>query len=362
MSHPAPPPPPPVALIDYEQLAAQRLNANARAYIDGGAADEITLRDNRAAFDRLRLCSSVLQDMSGADTRTRLLGLELNHPIILAPVALQKLAHPDGEIASVQGAGASKAPMVVSTQASMLLEDIAHAASTPLWFQLYIQPDRGFTRELVNRAVAAGYRALVVTVDAPASLRNREQRAGFHLPPGIHSVNLKGMAAPPSAAGAIGQSPLFSGFLSGSATWVDIAWLRGLSDLPIILKGILSPLDAKRGIAEGIQGLVVSNHGGRVLDTMPASIEALPRVAAAVNREIPILLDGGIRRGTDIVKAIALGASAVMIGRPYVHALAVAGAAGVAHAIHLLRAELEVAMTITGRSRIDAIDETVLWR
>lgn len=361
MTHPVSPPPPPVALCDYERLAEQRLSPNARAYLEGGAADEITLSENRAAFDRLRLSSAVLRDMSAASTRTRLLGLDLDHPILLAPVAYHKLAHPDGELATVHGAAAARAAMVVSTQASVPLEDIARAAKSPLWFQLYIQPDRGFTAELVARAKAAGYGALVVTVDAPASLRNREQRAGFRLPHGVEAVNLKGMAPPPAAAGAIGESPLFSGFLSGIATWGDIEWLRGICDLPIILKGILSPADARKAVAEGVQALVVSNHGGRVLDTLPATIDALPRIVDVVEGEMPVLLDGGIRRGTDIVKAIGLGASAVMIGRPYMHALAVAGAAGVAHAIHLLRAELEVAMAITGRAQLHEIDNTVLW-
>lgn len=342
-------------------LAEQRLTPNARAYVDGGAADEITLRQNQAAFDRLRLTSSVLRDMSTANTRTRLLGLDLDHPILLAPVAFHKLAHPQGELATVEGAGASRALTVISTQASTSLEDIARAAAAPLWFQLYIQPDRGFTRELVTRAKAAGYGALVLTVDAPASLRNREQRAGFRLPPGVEAVNLKGMTMPARGAGAIGESPLFSGFLSGAATWDDIAWLRGISDLPLILKGVLSPADAQRALSEGVDGIAVSNHGGRVLDTLPPTIDALPRIADAVDGAVPLLLDGGVRRGTDILKALALGASAVMIGRPYIHALAAAGAAGVAHAVHLLRAELEVAMTITGRATLGDIDKGVIW-
>lgn len=354
-------PPTPVSLGDYERHAAALMSPMAQAYVDGGAGDEITLGENRAAYDRLRLSSRVLRSMAGASTAVRLLGMELDHPVLLAPVAYHKLVHPEGEIATAQGAGAAHAGLVVSTQASTRLEDIAGSASAPLLFQLYVQPDRDFTRDLIARAKAAGYRALMVTVDAPASLRNREQRAGFRLPPGISAVNLTGIAAPPAAAGAIGQSPLFSGFLSGSATWADIAWLRSITDLPILLKGILSPADAHAAIATGIDGIVVSNHGGRVLDTLPATIDALPRVAEAVGGAVPILVDGGIRRGTDIVKAIALGATAVMIGRPYVHALCAGGAAGVAHAVHLLRAELEVAMTLTGCARLADIDSTVLW-
>jgi 4-hydroxymandelate oxidase len=353
---------PAVALADYEARAEQRMSESARAYVNGGAADEISLRENRAAFARLKLQNSVLADLSAANTRLSLLGLALEHPIALAPVAYHRLVHPEGEIASVMGAGAAKALAVVSTQASESLERIAAAATGPLWFQLYIQHDRGFTADLVARAKAAGYRALVVTVDAPASLRNREQRSGFRLPPGIEPVNLRGMRAGPPACAEIGRSPLFSGFLEGAPTWRDLDWLAGLTDLPLVLKGILNPADARRAVEAGASALIVSNHGGRALDTVPATIEALPRIAEAVAGALPLLLDGGVRRGTDVLKALALGASAVLIGRPHVHALAVAGAAGVAHAVHLLRAELEVAMALTGRASLAQIDSGVLWR
>jgi len=361
MSPPSPSPKIPVALSDYAELALHRLDANALAYINGGAADEITLRDNQAAFDRIRLRSSILRDFSGATTRLRLLGLDLDHPIFIAPMAYHRLAHADGELATAQGAQAVGAPMVVSTQASADLEDIARITRSPLWFQLYIQPDRDFTRRLVARAAACGYRALMVTVDSPASLRNREQRAGFRLPAGIEAVNLAGMAPNPAHGGGIGESPLFSGFLAGAPTWEDIAWLRGLTNLPILLKGVLNPADARRAVALGIDGLVVSNHGGRVLDTLPAAIDALPAIAAEVKGAVPLLVDGGIRRGTDIVKSIAHGASAVMVGRPVLHALSAAGAPGVAHALHLLRAELEVAMTLVGCARLEDISRDVLF-
>ncbi|MEW6254857.1 MAG: alpha-hydroxy acid oxidase [Pseudomonadota bacterium] len=357
----SPTPPHPVSLGDYERHAATLMSPMVQAYVDGGAGDELTLARNRAAFDALCLSTRVLRSMADASTALRLLGLALDHPILLAPVAYHKLVHAQGEIATAQGAGAARAALVVSTQASTRLEDIAAAATAPLFFQLYIQPDRGFTHALAARAQAAGYRALMVTVDAPASLRNREQRVGFRLPPGVSAVNLEGLTAPPAQAGAIGQSPLFSGFLAGSATWDDIAALKHVSDLPVVLKGILSPEDAREAVEVGADAIVVSNHGGRVLDTLPATIEALPRVADAVQGAVPILLDGGVRRGTDIVKALALGASAVMIGRPYIHALCAGGAAGVAHAVHLLRAELEVAMALTGCARLQEIDRRVLW-
>jgi 4-hydroxymandelate oxidase len=358
----APPIPPGiVALADYEQAAIQRIDAKAWAYIAGGSADELTLRANRDAFDRLRLQSRALCDMQGANTRLTLLGQALDYPILLAPVAFQKLVHPDGELAAAFGAAAIGATMVVSTQASQPLERIAEVAKAPLWFQLYVQHDRGFTEALIRRAEAAGYRALVVTVDAPVSLRNREQRAGYRLPPGIEAVNLRGLRPPPPNRAGPAESEVFRGLLDGAATWKDIAWLRSVTRLPVLLKGIMAPTDAVRAVKEGVAGIIVSNHGGRGLDTVPASIEALPRIADAVAGRLPLLLDGGIRRGTDVLKALALGAKAVLIGRPYVHGLAVGGPVGVIHVLKILRTELEIAMALTGRASLDAIDRSVLW-
>jgi 4-hydroxymandelate oxidase len=363
-------PPGVVCLADYELLARERMTPNAWAYVAGGGADEITLRANREAFDRLRLEGRVLRDFSAAHTRLSLLGDTLDYPVLLAPTAYQKLFHPDGEIATVQGATAMRAAMVVSTEASVSLEEVAAASRAesgsapppPLWFQLYVQRDRAFTRDLVQRVHSAGYRALVLTVDAPIDgVRNRQQRAGFHLPPGVEPVNLASRASAPAVPRGFLESQVFSGFLDGAATWKDIAWLRGISPLPLLLKGIVSPADAERAVTEDVSALIVSNHGGRGLDTLPAAIDALPRVADRVGGRLPLLVDGGIRRGTDIVKALALGASAVLIGRPYVHALAVAGALGVAHVLHILRAELEVAMTLTGCATLDQIDRSVLW-
>lgn len=231
------------AVSDYEPFARERMTPQAWAYMAGGAADELTLGENRSAFQRVRLLNRVLEDLSGGHTRLQLCGLELDYPILLAPVAFQQLAHPDGELASVLGASAMKAAMVVSTQAGISLEDIAEAAQTPLWFQLYIQPDRDFTLALVRRAEAAGYRALVVTVDAPVSgLRNREQRAGFVLPEGIEAVNLKGMRALPPAVARPGESPLFgSPLLEQAVTWSDLTWLQAHTRLPVLLKGVMNP-------------------------------------------------------------------------------------------------------------------------
>ena len=350
-------PPEVVSLDDYEALARERVEESAWAYLSGGAADELTLRENRAAFERLKLSPRILRDLSGANTRLELLGRSYAHPVFIAPTAFHRLFHPDGERATVLGASVMEACLTVSTSAGIPLEDISTAATVPPWFQLYVQADRGFTAELVKRVEAAGYAALVVTVDAPLhGLRNREQRAGFRLPPGIEAVNLRGMKALPPAEGVFG-TPL----LETAPTWKDLAWLRSLTSLPVILKGVLDPEDARIAVAEGFAGIVVSNHGGRTLDTVPAAIEVLPGIAEAVEGQLPTLLDGGIRRGTDILKALALGANAVMVGRPVLHGLAAAGATGVAHVLKILRSELEIAMALTGRPTLSSIDRSVIF-
>ncbi|KGJ10135.1 alpha-hydroxy-acid oxidizing protein (plasmid) [Paracoccus versutus] len=350
-----------VALCDYERHAAERMPAPLRAYVDGAGADGLTAQANLAAWQAIRLQGRVLADLRGADTGLRLLGLDLPHPLILAPVAFHGLAHAEAEHATALGAAATGSLMVVSTQSGLPLEDIAARAQGPLWFQLYMQPERGDTLSLVRRAEAAGCRALVVSVDAPVNgLRNMEQRAGFRLPEGIRAVNLDGMR-PPQIRSEPGRAATFLGLMDAAPRWEDIAWLKSQTRLPLLLKGIMSAHDAERAVAVGVDGVIVSNHGGRALDTLPATAEALPVVARQVAGRIPVLCDGGIRRGTDALKALALGASAVLVGRPQIHALAVGGAAGVAHMLTILRAELEVAMALTGRRDLAGIDETVLW-
>ena len=343
-----------VNLADHEAHARQHLDDNAWAYFSGGAADEITLRANRSAWEALPLWPRVLRPLAGGHTRVSLLGRTLAHPILLAPIAFQRLAHPDGELAMAYAAAALGAGVVLSTQASVSLEAVAQAVLPdrgrgPLWFQLYLQHDRGFTQALVQRAEAAGYEALVLTVDAPTSgVRDRERRAGFRLPPGVGPVNLAGLQAPTAAELRPGQSALFDGLLHQAPTWDDIAWLQSITRLPVLLKGVLHPADARQAVAAGRAGLIVSNHGGRTLDTAPATASALPRVVQAVGGALPVMVDGGIRRGTDVLKAMALGASAVLVGRPAIWGLANAGAAGVAHVLRLLRDELEIAMALTG--------------
>lgn len=351
-----------VAVADYAPLARERMDPAAWAYLDGGAADEVTRRDNEAAFARRRLAPRVLSGFDDAHTRVELFGDVLAHPILLAPVALQRLAHADGELASVRGAGALGAAMVVSTESSIAIEELAAAASAPLWFQLYLQADRGVTRALVARAEAAGCRALVLTVDAPINgVRDRERRAGFRVPAGVEAVHLRGLARTPAVL-APGASLLASDAVAAAATWADVEWLRAQTRLPLVLKGILGAADARLAVAAGADGVIVSNHGGRTLDGLPATIDALPAVAEAIDARAPVLMDGGIRRGTDVLKAIALGARAVLVGRPYVHGLAVAGAAGVAHVVDMLRSELEAAMVLSGRRRLAEIDRSLLWQ
>ena len=353
-------PPDVVCVEDYEPLARAVMSDNAWAYISGGAGDETTVRWNREAYGHLALSGRVLADLSQAQTRVSLCGTDLDYPILLAPAAYQCLAHPDGERATVEGAGAMGALTVVSTEASVPLETLAAAATAPLWFQLYIQHDRDFTHGLVDRVARAGYRALVVTVDAPINgVRDRERRVPVTLPPGIEPVNLRGMIDPPAYWPSFVDSPLLAGPVRAAPTWRDIEWLRSISSLPILLKGIMTPADAVRAIEAGMDGVIVSNHGGRTLDTLPATIDVLAVVAEAVGNRVPVLVDGGIRRGTDVLKAIALGASAGLVGRPYVYALAVAGALGVAHVLQMLRAELEAAMVLTGCGTLEEIRSQV---
>ncbi len=355
-----------VTLVDHEAHARTHLDDNAWAYFSGGAADELTLRANRSAWDQLPLLPRVLQPLAGGHTRVTLLGRALAHPILLAPVAFQRLAHPDGELAAAHAAAAMGAGMVLSTQASTPLEAVAQAmlddaGRGPLWFQLYLQHDRGFTRELVQRVEAAGYEALLLTVDAPSSgARDRERRANFRLPPGVRAVNLDGLPPPPPVSLSTGHSGLFDGLLRHAPTWDDVVWLQAQTRLPVLLKGVLHPDDARQAARLGVAGIVVSNHGGRTLDTVPATAQALPRIVDAVGQALPVLVDGGIRRGTDVLKAMALGASAVLLGRPFVYGLANAGAVGVAHVLRLLRDELEMAMALCGCRTLDLATPALL--
>jgi 4-hydroxymandelate oxidase len=350
----------PVCLTDYVELARQRLPTMVFNYIEGAAGDEITLRRNRERFDAILLKPRVLRAVDHVDTRTELLGLDLPYPILLAPAAYHRMVHPDGEPATAKGAGACGTLLVVSAMATTTVEDIAAVATGPLWFQLYVQRDREFTQQLVQRAEKAGCKGLCVTVDTPVlGTRNREMRDRFDLPPHLERANLRGIKG--ARARHFDQSGVYSDAFDPTLTWEGIDWLRSLTSLPVILKGILAPEDAALAVEHGAAALIVSNHGARNLDTTPATIEALPGVVEAVGGRIPVLLDGGVRRGTDIVKAIALGARAVLIGRPYLWALATAGSGGVRRVVEILGAELVSAMALCGCRTLGELDRRVLW-
>ncbi len=332
------------SLFDFEELAHKRISAPAWARVQGGSADELTLRWNHEAYEHIRLRPRTLVDVSKIDTRVQLFGLELPFPILLSPAGFQSLVYPDGDTASARGAGAAKALYVIGSSASMPVDQVAKAATGPVWFQLYVQRDRGFTKDLVQRAESAGCRALCVTVDSPTfGARNREYATQGDVPP-RPLPNLQGRD-----------------YLDPTLTWKDIDWLRSFAKTPVLLKGILNPDDAEIAVKAGVSGIMVSNHGARNLDTVPATIDALPHVAEKVAGRVPLIVDGGIRRGTDVLKALALGATAVGIGRPYLYGLGVGGADGVTRVVEILRKELEMAMMLTGRTSLASIDRSVLW-
>lgn len=333
-----------VSLADFESTARGNITSMAWEYLSSGAADEVTLGWNCSAFEKIRLKPRVLVDISNVDTSVEILGQQLDFPILLAPVGLQRLYHADGEIAAVRGAGDAGSTYVISSYSTTPLEDIAAAASGPTWIQIYLQPDRAFTLDVVQRAEAAGCRAICVTVDLPViGVRNRMDRARFAVPDELNVPHM------------------MENFTGSPVTWKDIEWLQSITKLAVLLKGILDPDDAKLAIENGASGIIVSNHGARDLDSTPPTIEALPRVAEAVDGRIPILMDGGIRRGTDVLKAIALGANAVLVGRPFCFGLAAGGAAGVSRVVNILKKEFEIAMALTGRTSVSQIDRSVIW-
>jgi 4-hydroxymandelate oxidase len=296
-------------------------------------------------------------DVEKIDTRVTLLGQTLPHPIFLAPTARHRLVHPEGEVATARGAGAAGATFVISSLSTRRLPDICSVATAPLWFQLYdLRKDRReFVRSVIGEAEQAGCRAFVVTVDAPVDgARNRIQRVADQLPKNMDTPYYqKTGSAPGSVLPIMGSM--------GSFTWDALQWVRTATSLPILVKGILTPEDAELAVQAGVAGIIVSNHGGRCLDTLPATINALKPVVEKVAGRVPVLVDGGIRRGTDILKALAMGARAVLIGRPYLYGLATNGAEGVAQVVAILRDELQMAMALTGRPIISSIDASVLW-
>jgi 4-hydroxymandelate oxidase len=347
-----------LTLNELEGLAESCMSPMAMAYVAGGAADEITLRANSEDWKRIRLMPKALVDVSQIDLRTQILSQHFDFPVLLAPTAFHRLCHPEGELATVTGANHAGVGMVLSSLSTTSVEEIGGASQHPLWFQLYAQEDRGLTKEMVQRARTAGCKAVCITVDTPIlGARHRESRARFRLPDDFKLPNLNlGSVTHRPVRGAI-----YSDLLNPRLVWEDIEWISSAAAVPVLLKGVMNPDDALRAADSGVAGLIISNHGGRNLDTAPSTAEALPRIAEKLNGRLPLLVDGGIRRGTDILKAIALGANAVMIGRPYLYALSVAGAEGVARVVEILRTELMMAMALTGRKSIAEIDRTVLF-
>ena len=354
---------PVINLFGYEQLAKEHLSQMAFDYYTSGAWDEVTLRDNVAAFTRVKLRPKMLVDVSKIDLTTKVLGASLQLPILIAPMAFQCLAHSDGELATALAAASAGVGMVLSTLATKSLEEVARVTNGWQWFQLYIHKDQGLTRALVERAYKAGYKAICLTVDAPVlGKRERDQHNEFTLPPGLHPANLTNISGLdiPQTKGESGLLSYFAQQINPAVTWKDLEWLQSLSPLPLVVKGILRADDAIRAVEYGAQAIIVSNHGGRQLDGAIASLDALPEIIAAVEGKAEVLLDGGIRRGTDIVKALAFGAKAVLIGRPVLWGLAVGGQTGVSHIISLLEDELKVAMTLSGCPTLQDIDSSLI--
>lgn len=325
-----------------QQQAQAALSPEAWAYLQDTAGRGLTAQANRAAFDAIRLVPRVLADMRQATTGVNLFGQSLEHPLLLAPIAYQRLFHADGEQGSAAAADAQGGTMLVSSLSSQSLESIAAASERPLWFQLYWQGSRERTLRLLKRAEAAGYAVVVVTVDAPV------KQAVCTLPPHIWAVNCEQpLQASPLKTG---ESAVFQGWMSQAPTWQDMLWLRAQTQHPLLIKGILHADDAEQAMCMGFDGIIVSNHGGRVLDSVISSLDALTQVLAQAQGRVPVLFDSGIRSGLDAYKALSLGAAAVCIGRPYVYGLAANGALGVAQVIRLMRDELEMTMALMGQS------------
>lgn len=336
----------PASIDDYRRLAEKKLPPAIWHYLESGAGADLSLRANQATFDQQELMPRPLANVRGGHTRFSLFGKSYEHPVLLAPVAYQRLFHVDGELASALAAEAQQAPMIVSSLSSMPLATLAQSGAA-LWFQLYWQGSRSATLQLLHKAEVAGCSAIVFTVDAPV------KQASLTLPAGIRAVNLEESVQSPKLSA--GQSEVFDHWMMQAPDWKDFIWLREQTRLPLLVKGLLHPEDAERALQAGCDGIVVSNHGGRVLDGAPASLQALPAICRQVAGRKPVLLDSGIRRGSDVYKALSLGADAVLLGRPAIWGLSVAGAMGVAHVIRLVRDELEMTMALCGKSDLPSL-------
>ena len=336
----------PLNVWDFERLAAERLDEGARGYYAGGAGDELTLQDNVEAFRRRRLRPRMLVDVEACTTATTVLGQDVSMPLLVAPVAFQRVAHPDGEVAMARAAKAAGTIMCLSTLATATPAEVA-ATGAPLWFQLYVFRDEGVTRELIAQARDGGFRALVLTIDAPVrGNRERDVRSAFTIPDDIRIA--------PLGRGGITPKQVFDD-ISASLTWHDLERICSESGLPLLVKGVLTAEDAELACRHGASGIVVSNHGGRQLDGVPATLDVLEEVVEAVDGRVEVLVDGGVRRGTDVIKALALGAQAVLAGRAVLWGLAADGEAGARRVLELLQAEILGALQLVGCTSPSAV-------
>jgi len=353
-------------LDELEPLAREKLDAQVFDFIAGGAEDEVTLARNRQAFKEIQLLPRVLVDVSDVNTATTVLGRKSSLPVLLAPVALHRLADAEGELATARAAARAGTTMILSTMSSQRIEDVAAAADGPKWFQLYCYSEKGVTERLVKRAESAGFEALCLTVDVPRlGRRERDLRHSLDFPPDVIPVNFEAevdLTSMPNSVQGSAIAGYAASLMDASLTWEVVGWLKSITAMPVVVKGILAPEDALLAVDAGAAAIVVSNHGGRQLDGSPAGIEMLPEIADAVGNRTELIVDGGVRRGTDVLKALALGASAVLIGRPYLWGLAVDGESGVARVLEMLRAELQLAMSLCGVTSVEQVTRALIRR
>lgn len=353
----------PVNLFDFESLAKEKLSQMAYDYYASGACDEITLKRNHTAYDEIFLKYRVLVDVSKRNLSTHILGQKISFPVMIAPTAFHRLAHSEGEIATAKAASSEGTIMILSTLSNTSVEEVVKSSAGPVWFQLYVYKDREATKELIQRAENAGCKAIVLTVDAPLiGIRERDVRNEFKLPEGLSVKNMSasGLEKVGGSENNSGLAEYFSSMLDQSLNWKDIEWLRSVTKLPVILKGIACKEDAELAVKNGADGIVVSNHGGRQLDTCRPTIEVLPEVSDAVSGKTVIMIDGGVRRGTDVIKALALGAQSVLLGRPVLWGLAYDGENGVKRVLQLLRQEVDLAMALCGCKNIKEISKELI--
>lgn len=350
-------------LDDFEPAARAVLPQGVFDYIAGGSEDEVTLRGNRDAFSRYRFRFKILASADRTDLSNEVLGQRFTMPVHLAPTAIQRMAHPDGEAAAYRAASDAGIAYCLSTLSSLSIEDVAAAATGARWFQLYMHPERAVSTAFVERAVDAGYSAILLTVDLTRTgRRERDIRNAFSLPEGLSYANLESRRRAATADGPDPFARNVNANTNASIGWEDLEWLVAKTSLPVIVKGVVRADDARRAVDAGARGLVVSNHGGRQLDYAIASLDALPEVVQVVRGEVPVLLDGGVRRGTDVLKALCLGAGGVLIGRPYLYALAVGGADGVRGMLEMLREEIALSMSLLGARRLSDLSQDLLTR